>query len=87
MTRKAKTNSQQEAILEDLAGHSMAAEFVFAPDVPLRTGNEPTDLVWACNNCVILMPMTRSMKEHSDPAKRQRVLSTVYADIGYPVLG
>jgi hypothetical protein len=52
-----KPNSCQETILKELAQHSLAAEYVFQPDRPLRTKNEPADLVWACNGCVILMYM------------------------------
>jgi hypothetical protein len=57
-------NSWQEHLLAILCERSMAAPFVFAPDHisqgSHRKQREPADLVWACNNCVILMYMTAS---------------------------
>jgi hypothetical protein len=67
-----ETNSLQEAMLKELAEHSFAAPFVFAPDNQLYQDREPADLVWACNNCIILMYMTER-KEHADPNKRVRI--------------
>jgi hypothetical protein len=68
-----ETNSPQESVLKEFADHSLAAEFVFAPSISRRTKNEPADLVWACNNCVILMYMTRR-KDHPGADKKARVL-------------
>jgi hypothetical protein len=67
-------DSLQEAMLRELADHSFAAEYVFAPDTPRRLKNEPADLVWACNNCIILMYMTggRAIRTHSGGNKYAR---------------
>ena len=67
-----ETNSPQEALLKEFAEHSLAAPFVFAPDNQVRKNQEPADLVWACNNCIILMFMTER-KEYADQTKRIRV--------------
>ena len=70
MSRPFKNN--QEVLLNELACRSMAAPFVFAPDVFKKGKNserEPADLVWACNNCVILMYMTESRRSADDAIK------------------
>jgi hypothetical protein len=64
--------SIQETLLKDFAERSLAAPFVFVPRKQ-RNGDEPADLVWACNNCVILMYMTEH-KVYADKQKRTRVL-------------
>lgn len=68
----AKTNSPQEAILKQLTMRSLAAPFVFAPDNTRVGDDEPADLVWACNNCIILMYMTER-KDYPSKEKRDRV--------------
>jgi hypothetical protein len=67
-----KTNSIQESVLKELAEHSFAAPFVFTPENQRYKDQEPADLVWACNSCIILMNMTER-KEYADPGKRIRV--------------
>lgn len=66
------TNSPQEEVLKQIAERSLAAPFVFAPDNSQIRDDEPADLVWACNNCVILMYMTEK-REYPNKAKRDRV--------------
>lgn len=54
--------SDQERLLNRLTQYSMGARFVFAPD-EYKKGSatrEPADIVWACNDCVILMYMARA---------------------------
>jgi len=44
--------------------HSMGADFIFFPeDIVKSSGRrrEPADMVWACNNCIILMGMTNTV--------------------------
>ena len=55
-----KPQSTQESFLKTLASRSMSEPYVFFPDdfTSGRGTNEPADLVWACNNTVILMNMT-----------------------------
>ena len=57
--------SEQEKLINAFAENSMGASFVFAPDVHYKGGKshrpkEPADMVWACNNCIVLMAMTES---------------------------
>jgi len=66
MSRQLK--STQESVLHAACAQSFAAPCIFAPD-PWRKGNatrEPADLVWACNNCVMLLYLDSS---GSSPAK------------------
>ena len=52
-------NSEQEQLIHQLSTHSMGAPFIFEPPI-YDTGKgqrEPADLVWACNNVVILLYM------------------------------
>jgi hypothetical protein len=51
--------SEQEVRLRRLTDNFMSAPFVFKPDHPQRKGDEAIDLVWACNNCVIVMATTQ----------------------------
>lgn len=56
-------NSKQEKLINNLTEHSMGADFVFAPNLYSKGSKgkrEPADIVWACNNCIILMTMTKS---------------------------
>jgi hypothetical protein len=58
-------NSKQEEILETLSQKSLGGPFIFAPD-EYKKGNatrEPADLVWACNNCIILFFMKSKVDE------------------------
>ncbi len=70
-----KFQSQQEAILQAVCEFSMAAPFVFAPDCFYK-GNgsprEPADLVWACNNTVIIMHMKASDTSSSEKNIKKR---------------
>jgi hypothetical protein len=69
-----KAQSLQEQLLTPITQFSWAAPFVFAPD-EWRCGSgtrEPADLVWACNNCVILIHMAEG-KRHDALGKRSRV--------------
>ena len=53
-------NSEQEKIVTSLSQFSFGSPFIFEPD-EYSKGNakrEPADLVWACNNCIILFYMT-----------------------------
>lgn len=55
-----KPQSKQESFLKTLSSRSMSGPYVFFPD-EFANGygtREPADLVWACNNSVILMNMT-----------------------------
>lgn len=54
-----------------LAHRSMAAPFVFKP-FHTRTREELVDLVWAGNNCVIFMPMTRNKKYDNVERNRRK---------------
>src|SRR2546422_813905 len=62
--------TRQERLLKEVSGLSFAAPFVFFPDLARGKRSprqvQPADLVWACNNCVILMYMTESK---SSPTK------------------
>lgn len=52
-------NSKQEEIINSLSQISFGAPFIFFP-TEYRKGNatrEPADLIWACNNCIILFYM------------------------------
>lgn len=60
-------NSEQERIVKILSEHSFGAPFVFEPDEWRNKGtrHEPADLIWVCNNCIILIFM-RSRKPHAN---------------------
>lgn len=68
----AMTNSAQETLLKELAEYSLAAPFVFVPDNLVYKDEEPADLVWACNNCIILMYLTER-KHYPNEVKRINV--------------
>lgn len=60
--------SDQERLINRLTQYSMGARFVFAPD-EWKKGNavrEPADIVWACNDCVILMYMAHAEPSEND---------------------
>jgi hypothetical protein len=67
-------SSAQEAILGPLMARALVTPFVFAPD-DWKKGSgtrEPADLVWACNNCVILVHM-QEKKEQVNSQRAVRV--------------
>lgn len=65
------TNSPQEEIIRQLSERSLAAPFVFVPDNTQVGNDEPADLVWACNNCIIVMYM-QGKEVHLDDGKNIR---------------
>jgi hypothetical protein len=71
------TNSPQEAVVKTLCDQSMSSMFVFCPDRfdkgRGRGTDEPADLAWVCNNCIILMYM-RENKVHDNVEKNRRAL-------------
>jgi hypothetical protein len=52
-------DSEQEEIVRQITEHAMGAPFAFKPDTYIRGGKvkHPPDLVWACNDCLILICM------------------------------
>lgn len=61
--------SPQENLLRYISKHSIGYEYVFEPDEYAK-GNarrEPADLVWACNNCIILMYMAQRKYKKRKP--------------------
>lgn len=56
--------SPQEVLLQQIGETSLGRQFVFEP-ANYRKGSgsrEPADLVWACNNCIVLMYM--ALRKH-----------------------
>lgn len=65
-------NSKQEDIIEILTQRSFGGPFIFSPD-EYKKGNatrEPADLVWACNNCIILF----YMKSKVDKGNKEKIV-------------
>ena len=61
--------SPQEVLLKQLSLTSIGFDYVFEPD-EYRKGasvREPADLVWACNNCLILMYMYQRKHKKRTP--------------------
>lgn len=61
-------NSNQEKNIHTLFQRSLGAPFIFAPD-EYKKGSatrEPADLVWACNNCIILFYMKSKKNESKE---------------------
>jgi hypothetical protein len=61
-----------------ICGRLMASPFLFYPDEWIlrpRKRREPADLVWACNNCVILMKLKES-KVYEKEEKNERTFET-----------
>jgi hypothetical protein len=53
----------QEKLMHTYFGRCMSAPFLFFPDLwkpRPRATRQPADLVWACNNCILLMYFTHS---------------------------
>ena len=58
--------SKQEKLMHLFCGRLMAAPFVFFPELWKIRHNkkrEPADLMWVCNNCIILMYMQEKRDE------------------------
>jgi hypothetical protein len=71
---KDETQSRQERLLKTYFGRSMSAPFVFCPDkygYGANQTDEPADIAWECNNCVILMYLTGT-KTYGNIAKDKR---------------
>jgi hypothetical protein len=68
------TQSQQESLMKVICENSMCAAAVFAPDRQSKSRGqerEPADLVWAWNDCVLLIYMMEK-KFRSDDAGNKR---------------
>ena len=66
--------SQHERLMKTICGRLLAAPFVFCPElwsVGPNKMREPADLIWACNNCIILMYL-RQTKLYDDAEKDGR---------------
>src|SRR5712692_9257446 len=63
--------SIQESLVRAFTEHSVGAPFVFSPD-NISKGSQnsgsrqPADLAWVCNECVVLMNMTRRENASAD---------------------
>ncbi|AHJ98917.1 hypothetical protein [Hymenobacter swuensis] len=67
--------SPQEVLLKQISISSIGFEYVFEPD-EYSKGNatrEPADLVWACNNCVILMYMAQRKHKKRKPEAHAKI--------------
>src|SRR5579862_580556 len=69
------TQSRQESLMKIVGGRLMAAPFLFCPDLwrphPRKT-REPADLVWACNNVVVLMYLQQhQMHDNGEKNKKK----------------
>jgi hypothetical protein len=77
--------SPQEVLLNQLSQATIGANFAFEPD-EYRKGNakrEPADLVWACNNCIILMYMAqRKHKQRTVEAHAQMRQALIKHNLG-----
>ncbi len=76
------TQSNQEILMKTFCGRLMAAPYVFCPDEWRLRHNkrqEPADLAWACNNCIILMYLASS-KKHDKAEKNKKKFT---ADIAH----
>ena len=72
--------NDQERLINYFTQFSLGARFIFPPDEWKKGGatREPADLVWACNDCVILMYMAgakRTKCENRNKIKRNKAIN------------
>jgi len=66
----ATARSVQEELLRLYSEQSVGAPFVFHPERYGRNSEEPADVVWACNGCVVLM-YAKKMKTYDNEVKNE----------------
>jgi hypothetical protein len=74
-----EAQSRQESLMDVVCGRLLSAPFVFFPTwTPMtKKVREPADLVWACNNCIVLLYLQQVKRRETDEENKSKFVSCI----------